>query len=122
MTSYLRLVSSAALLALVSGCSTGYALKVPVGRLASTPIEQSESVASTDESIAQPTANSEVVRAEPPEERITILRSEPADLSILPAADPSGKFPANNRLEISAEGMPARNFANYVFGELLKVN
>jgi general secretion pathway protein D len=122
MTSYLRLVSGAVLLALVSGCSTGYALKVPVGRLASTPSEQPEPVASADESVEQPNKSGEAERVAPPEERITILRSEPTDLSILPTADPSGKFPANNRLEISAEGMPARNFANYVFGELLKVN
>jgi general secretion pathway protein D len=122
MTSYSRLVSAAILLALVSGCSTGYALKVPVGRLASTPIEQPEPVASADESGEQPNMSGEAVRPASPEERITILRSEPTDLSILPTADPSGKFPANNRLEISAEGMPARNFANYVFGELLKVN
>jgi general secretion pathway protein D len=54
--------------------------------------------------------------------KIELISAAPPAMDLPQRADTSGKFPNTNALTAAAEGMPTRNFINYVFGELLKVN
>jgi len=54
--------------------------------------------------------------------KIQLISDPPPAIELPRRADPTANLPSGNALTVGVEGMPTRNFLNYVFGELLKVN
>lgn len=53
---------------------------------------------------------------------IQTIESMPRDIPLPPKSDSSSRFSSKDKLTVTVDGMPMRNFLNYVFGELLKAN
>ena len=53
---------------------------------------------------------------------LTTIPSLDREVKIAPVADASLRFANNDKISVAADAMPLKNFLNYVFGELLKVN
>jgi general secretion pathway protein D len=53
---------------------------------------------------------------------LTTIPSLEREVKIAPVADASLRFANNDKISVAADAMPLKNFLNYVFGELLKVN
>jgi general secretion pathway protein D len=107
----------------LAGCSPGMQLTVPAGRFVEAP-KSEEPVAdagSLGQDLDKVDASAES-SAEKSGNRINLLRTESRKLELPAVPDPAEKFSATNRLTVAAEGMPAKTFVSYVFGELLKVN
>lgn len=100
------------LMVVLGGCAADR-LVVPTGRVALpepvTPVEVTE-VDSAGERSSK-SAPAVIDRLEMPA-RVPITASRP---------DVTSRFPANNKLTVSASAMPLRDFLNYIFGDLLKV-
>jgi general secretion pathway protein D len=110
---------------LLAGCSPGLQLAVPAGRFVDTPkvAEAADSEGSLEEDLGKVGVRSgDAAASAKAGSRINLLRSEPRRLDLPVVPDPAEKFSATNRLTVAAEGMPAKTFVSYVFGELLKVN
>lgn len=53
---------------------------------------------------------------------VEIIQSMPREALTPPKTDQSSRFSSKDKLTVAVEGMPLKNFLNYVFGELLKTN
>ena len=95
---------------MLSGCAADR-LVVPAGQIA-----LPEPVVAADDEV--PTSN------QPVAERPVIERLTAPERVFEPAkrVDLSGRFSEDNKLTVAASGLPMREFLNYVFAELLKVN
>lgn len=56
------------------------------------------------------------------DKKVNLLPVPERKLALPPRTDLAQQFSGRDAITASAEGLPARNFINYVFGELLKVN
>ena len=54
--------------------------------------------------------------------RVELIESMPRETPKPPKSDQATRFSAKDKLTVAVEGMPLKNFLNYVFGELLKTN
>lgn len=112
----------AAVAFILSGCATapldvpGPRVAVPGAPLPSAGSENAQAFPATAETAAAAKDDTKSAR------KIELISGPPPAWELPPRPDLTGKFPANNALTVAVEGMPTRNFLNYVFGELLKVN
>lgn len=114
----------------MSGCASFGQLEVPVGRFASAPPPgepRQLTAAEVDAAAGSATAGSLVAEkaasvAADEVDKIRMIRNEPRRLEFPKQPDPSERFRTTDKITLTAEKMPARNFVSYVFGELLKVN
>jgi general secretion pathway protein D len=107
-------LAGCALAVVVSGCATPPAYEVPPARAATVPAStapQSRPESSLDGTAAGAGKSGTVVQLSPPPR------------APLPAtrADWSSRFPNDDAVTVSANGMPLRQFIQYVFAEVLKV-
>ena len=101
--------------ALLSGCAANRFVVPPA----------SVAVADSAQDKASSSVNSEAgkIASDAPEApKLVVQRLESAKRTVEKPiqSDFSLRFPNNNSLSVSAEGMPLRDFLNYAFGELLK--
>jgi general secretion pathway protein D len=98
--------------AVLASCSVERFL-VPEARVAGQPAPSSE--ARTEEAGRRDGATS-------PRPPVTELAPAPRVSPPSAGPDPSARFPSKNALTVAVEAMALKDFLNYVFGELLKVN
>lgn len=112
-TSALRraLVAASAVLFLAS-CATQEPFQIPPARVATAP----SAVAPATEEAAAATP------AEPAAPGFVKLSPPPRTTPALSVQDWSTRFPSDDQVTVAAEGMPLRQFVQYVFGEVLKVS
>jgi len=106
---------------LVAGCGPAV-LKIPAAKVAvSGAVVNAESAPPSASSLADDDKASEKTSGRSVR-KIEVI-SPPVPAWDLPQRlDPTANLPATNSITVAVEGMPTRNFLNYVFGELLKVN
>jgi general secretion pathway protein D len=98
-------------------------LLVPAARVA-IPNTLDTVVEDRDSDDASSASSAGASAAEPIEsdKKIRLISDPPPAVELPRRVDPTATLPAGNSLTVGVEGMPTRNFLNYVFGELLKVN
>jgi general secretion pathway protein D len=111
----------------LGGCVSAARLDVSPSRLSSPENASSkrkpESPTQAQEVLgAQAETAAEVVELTDAARRITLLREESRKFDVPALADPAERFSDSDKVVASADGLPARNFINYVFGEVLKAN
>lgn len=116
------LVVSAMLFLMLAGCAPK-PLRVPAPRVAvpktvAAPEAQAETL--TLDTSAGPGAA--VAGGESGDRKLEMISAAPPAMELPTRPDTTSRFPSGNSITASAEGMPTRNFLNYVFGDLLKVN
>jgi len=107
---------------IASGCAAWRPYEVPSSRIAATtPTRTTEESPQTG--FADPAAPVPTTAAEPTTgPKLELIETRPIKPSLPEGLDLSSRFSATASLTVAVEGMPIRNFLNYVFGELLKVN
>ncbi len=101
--------------------------QIPAGRVAGVDLARSTS---NEVSLAETGESSLVVQPAPVEEptagverpAVELLKSPPRDVSPTKATALAERFNGKDSIAVSVDAMPVRNFINYLFGELLKVN
>ena len=118
----LAAIAFTSLLLALSGCALT-PLEIPPARVAvpSTMSTTAASAAAEPGTVDAQTGGGQT-KERKPEGKIELISGPPPAWELPQRADPTAKLPANNALTVAVEGMPTRNFLNYVFGELLKVN
>lgn len=119
---FLKIVLWAAGVILVAGCAV-QPLRVPPALVAGEGERNSEVAAGTstelDSSALSGTARIEAGTARPAVERLQV----PSRVLEAPKSpDPGAKLSSAKTVSAAAENMPLREFLNYVFGEVLKLN
>ena len=102
------------LVVLLAGCQP-QKFSVPVVRVASAAPAVTEQVKSQS-------GDEEQTSELPADQKLNLLPTPERRVVLPPRADLAQQFSGRDAVTVSAEGLPARNFVNYVFGELLKVN
>ncbi len=111
---------------LMSACAPEK-LRVPAARVA-VPKASAPEQATAGQAVTGDAIRSEAVAASAgsgesaADRKIELISGTPAPIDLPPRPDPTSRLSSANSLTAAVEGMPARNFVNYVFGELLKVN
>ncbi|MBM4231540.1 MAG: hypothetical protein FJ184_12480, partial [Gammaproteobacteria bacterium] len=129
---HMRILTLVVCLLCLTACAPTGQMSVPVGRFASVPAQAEASTGDTEGlAPANPTvvdAAGQASQTEPAQGesegagKVRMIRSEPRQLEFPKPPDPAERFRATDKITLTAEKMPARNFVSYVFGELLKVN
>ena len=105
-----------------SGCAAWRPYEVASARVATTdpdPIVEDSATPGSSESPAPISKGS----VQPSSERkLELIETRPVKPALPESLDLANRFPSTPSLTVAVEGMPMRNFLNYVFGELLKVN
>ncbi len=115
-------------LLLLSACASTGEMNVPVGRFASAVAPTEAEVGAAQESAATPESQGRTPSAPPSTAvadeagKVRMIRDEPRRFDFPKPPDPAERFRTTDKITLAADKMPARNFVNYVFGELLKVN
>jgi general secretion pathway protein D len=102
------------LLVVVAGCQP-QKYSVPAVKIAKSGSDQS---VSGEDRLREEDPNSEQAG----ERKLSLLPVPERQLLLPPRADLAQQFSGRDAVTVSSEGLPARNFVNYVFGEVLKVN
>ena len=115
-------ITAAALVWLLAGCSPT-PLVVPPAKVAILPASLGVPGSATEEQTGSKESSKDAQSDEQKNGRkIDFISGPPPPWELPQRSDPAAKLPSNNALTVAAEGMPTRNFLNYVFGEVLKVN